>query len=304
MLKKFIVLLSLSGIAGTAALAAETSYLVETPSLGGGVYFASSSDENVLCQALGYGRAAVGSMSYEVRPSAEGKLISIDEFGDWSGSPLDQRVKSIVCVDWILPPVRATHRVSRPAHPRSKALFTASSDENGICDVAGFESGIPRTIVEGKNASGPRVTVDASGKITGGAPEGTPFVESVVCVSKAPSPIVELEPYFSRATRQTSCWTYDLSIRMKLDPEYARSAPNTWFDFPYRLSLPSGIEREDEISMAFFPTLQKFEDFTSVDSFLIDSRAGNAPSGKVTLRLGTVGNPLGTLSVPLPKRER
>ncbi len=171
----------------------DVSYLVVDPTFGDGIAVSSLSDQEGLCKALGFERAAFGSAVVDGKQF--GPAVLIDPTGALTGAALVSpgdglRIGQMVCVNQVGKPTFETAYVKKPRHQMSNVPFDTKSDQNGICKLQGYDaSAIGAATVDG-TYRGPMVTVDANGSVIGGsvAVDGAGVnIDALVC-SKAVGP--------------------------------------------------------------------------------------------------------------------
>jgi hypothetical protein len=177
----FALLLSVS------APAADKTYLLDQPRLDGHL-FDSESDEHGVCKAMGYERAALGSvlksgsgfhMTHVV--NRHGLIYRFGWIDRWNG----YWVKQILCVNKAR--ISAGMRnvlVHKPRHPESFAFFSTKSDATGICRLLGFRGTGGAVAPNGKGV-GPVVILNGEGEVIGGEVTtdsiGT-WISKVICL--------------------------------------------------------------------------------------------------------------------------
>jgi len=157
----------------------EKSVLLRKPvHQGSNLPFSTNSNEDGVCVALGYERAAANSSRTD---GFRYNAILVDDEGLVIGGPVSKAISQIVCMnssDKVQQKEKST-LVVRPKHDASRLPFSTASDEHGICIALGFEKaaqGSSRT--DGYRYD--TIQVDTTGKVVGG-PRST-AVGQIVCL--------------------------------------------------------------------------------------------------------------------------
>ena len=169
---------------------ADTSFLVTNPSLGDGVLVSASSNQNGMCKALGYEKAAVGSVVSDCKISSGISQVIINDDGSITQGDCGAdvcRIAQLICLNGVTRASDQTHLIVKPTHAQSKAPYSATSDQNGVCVSLGYDHAAVGSMIMDcrivNNLS--QVVVDASGSVVSGdLGQDVCRVEQLVCVSK------------------------------------------------------------------------------------------------------------------------
>jgi hypothetical protein len=171
----------------------DLSVLITNPSLGGRVLISSRSDQNGVCRAFGYERAAVGAISFGAK--YRGPMVNIDIEGNIRlGEVLTEAsglsVYSIICLNKVSAPKEKTFRIAFPKHNDSWAPYSSKSDQNGVCKSLGFvRAAVGSMIISRRNFEGLMVIAGADGTITSGEVSNGKAgfkVDTLVCINSLP----------------------------------------------------------------------------------------------------------------------
>ena len=179
----FVGLLSLPAFA-------DTSFLVTAPSLGDGVAISATSNQNGTCRALGYEKAAVGSAVLDCNIASGTSQAIVNDDGTVTQGDCGAdycRISQLLCLNVMTTTPNLTHLIKVPTHAQSKAPFSATSDQNGVCVSLGYHHAAVGSMIMDcrivNNLS--QVVVDASGSVVGGdLGQDICRIEQLVCVSK------------------------------------------------------------------------------------------------------------------------
>lgn len=172
----------------------EISYLLDYPALtlGSKVPFSRKSDENGICIALGYEKAAVGTRQSDnlyrgslVIVGANGLVASGEIASDYSKFV----TRSLVCINKIAASKEETVFVtgSQLVHSISSIPYSNKSSQNSVCKTLGYEKAVLGTMRSNNNYRGPLVILNEDGLITSGeiASDYSRYVmSSLVCIKK------------------------------------------------------------------------------------------------------------------------
>jgi hypothetical protein len=167
------------------------SALLSNPSLGDRILFSSASDQNGVCRAMGYERAAVGTMVRGVDFNAkvvvdDNGVIFRGENGDYQNGGHDS-ISEIVCVNKLNGPNNQTVTVIDPKHPTSGVVFSSVSNQDGVCKSQGYPRSANGSATRSVDFNS-KVIVDASGSIVGGEDGdyqrgGHDRIGSIICLN-------------------------------------------------------------------------------------------------------------------------
>ncbi len=166
----------------------DDSALLTYPSLGDQVLISSNSNQDGICKAFGYQRAAIGSMV--TGSQYRGPLIVIAYSGvvfagQVSNSQSGFEVKQLVCLNKLTEPQFKTFFVE-PLHLNAKVPFSSKSNQRGVCRALGYDDGAPGSAIFGNSYRGPMVVVNDNGDVVSGdvATSTSGFeINSLVCVN-------------------------------------------------------------------------------------------------------------------------
>jgi hypothetical protein len=173
----------------STAYQADLPELVQEPKLNH-LYFSNQSDQNGICRALGYERAAKGSM----KKSGEvvGLTVEVNSDGIVSGgNEVTARegywASELVCVN----PQSAKPNQETPVkidHPTLDGIyFSDSSNSDGVCRALHYDRAADGGRKKSGEAVGSVIAVDRTGKITGGGivTDKTGFwILEIICIQK------------------------------------------------------------------------------------------------------------------------
>ena len=171
-------------------LSGDLSALISNPSLGGGILMSNKSYENGVCRALGYERAAVGSIV--VGSVYRGPMVIVEENGSVSSgevatSSSGNEIRQIICLNKISSSNERTYKMSSPLHLDSKVPFSIKSYQNGVCRALGHERAAVGSIVVGSYYRGPMVIVSENGSVSSGEVATSSLgneIINLVCITK------------------------------------------------------------------------------------------------------------------------
>jgi hypothetical protein len=198
-MKKIILSLLMIVISNSYAMEAEEFYeetkgdlsvIFTYPSLGGRVLISSRSDQNGVCKAFGYERAAIGAVIYT--SDYKGPLVNIDpegkiRLGEVQTENSGLSIYRIICLNKISFSTERTILLINPSHNGSGAPYSSRSDQNGVCKSVGFgRAAVGSMMVSRTNFRGLMVIAGPEGTITGGevATGNSGFkIDQLVCVN-------------------------------------------------------------------------------------------------------------------------
>lgn len=148
----------------------ELSYRVNHPSAGGNVYFSNKSNQNGVCRALGFEKAAIGSA--ESSGAIVGPTLIVNDAGTVTGGEVVTSTTglwftSIICVNKLSQPLIQTFMRENPTHPTSNAYFSSRSSLTGVCKVLGYQGGGAGAAEHSGSVVPPVLIIDSTGKIEG-----------------------------------------------------------------------------------------------------------------------------------------
>ncbi len=169
----------------------DLSVILSNPSLGGRVLISSRSDQNGVCKAFGYERAASGAIMFSsnyqgsmINIGPEGKIRLGEVLSETSGLVITR----IICLNKISTQSERTILITNPGHNGSGAPYSSRSDQNGVCRSMGFFSAAVGSIMISRtNFRGVMVIAGSDGTITGGevATGNTGFkIDQIVCINQ------------------------------------------------------------------------------------------------------------------------
>lgn len=168
--------------------------LITNPSLGDGILIATKSSHNGVCKALGYERAAVGSV---VRgEKARGPMVIVQEDGSVGGGVIAHggalsanEIRQIICLNKFSDQKEFTHKLIKPLHLEAQVPFSENSNQTGVCKSLQYDRAAVGTKLIGEEYRGPMLIVQHDGSVLGGSVAGggalaTRDIYTLVCVSK------------------------------------------------------------------------------------------------------------------------
>ena len=169
---------------------------IDNPSMNG-IYFSSTSSQGGVCRALGFERAADGSM--QQNGSAVGSVIVVDESGHiTAGSEVNSAtgewISQILCINPLSNPPQADMPSLVNSPNLNNLNFSASSDQNGVCRAIGYERAAVGAFQQNGSAVGAVLNVNADGTIVSGSEVTSAtgeWISQLICVnqmSSAPLP--------------------------------------------------------------------------------------------------------------------
>jgi hypothetical protein len=181
MKKVVIALLALASFSALAQNLNEKSYLIKNPTHSNSeIPFAYYSDENGVCKALGYGRAAKGSSRYgEIALN-----VKVNSAGSVVASGIDYILQQIVCLNKTNVEIsESVVLVTEPRHADSNLLFQYYADQNGVCRNLGYLRGAVGSATYTDKTD--TISVNSDGEVIGG-----PYdygMGSILCVAEGSS---------------------------------------------------------------------------------------------------------------------
>lgn len=182
----FLLIVTFSAAASETRLLFDTSYLIKNPTHYGsdlgfsGYNFKSS--ETGLCRALGYERAAPGSMR---NSDSQFNAIQVNSEGYVIGGPKDYIVTQIICINKLSTYVGdISAKIINPGHPGSNLPYSAynfKSSEHGICKTLGYEKAASGSL-RNSDAQYNSIQVNSSGVVIGGPRDYV--VTQIICLNK------------------------------------------------------------------------------------------------------------------------
>jgi hypothetical protein len=171
----------------------DLSVIITNPTLGGRVLISSRSDQNGVCKAFGYERAALGAVIFD--GDYRGPMINIDlegkiKVGEVMNEISGLTIKKIICLNKISDKKERTFWITNPNHNNSWAPYSSKSDQNGVCKSLGFgRAAVGSMIISRKNFEGLMVIAGPEGTITSGevATGRSGFkIDDLVCINNLP----------------------------------------------------------------------------------------------------------------------
>lgn len=143
--------------------------IIGDPRTSGGVYFSGGSNENGVCLALGYEKAAVGATLYKTVQSFP--MVEVNSRGEVSGGDTGsnyRRISNIVCINQLDRYPLAGQILVNPSHPLSGQPFSGGSDENGVCIALGYTQAAVGATLYQTVRNTPMIEVNSRGNVSGG----------------------------------------------------------------------------------------------------------------------------------------
>jgi hypothetical protein len=205
-----------------------------------GVLFSSESDINGVCKALGYQKAA--NLTKDNDPTSRGTLIVVDENGkiirgEYADKSQGFGLKQVTCLNKVIG-YKAAENVEKISDLKiSGVLVSTSSNENGVCQVLGYERGVLKSGVPDSTARGVMLVIDNNGNPVKGeaATNTTGFnISELVCINKqsqqrisfvkVPNPTVQGKVLSSNSNATGTCkllgYKKGVDSSGDLDPSY------------------------------------------------------------------------------------
>lgn len=160
---------------------------IDQPSLNG-IYFSSTSDQSGVCRALGFERAAEGSI--QTSGSAVGPVIVADSNGRIANGTLVNSssgywISSILCINPIERPFETPELVNGPNI--NGLYFSSTSDQTDVCRALGYERAADGSAMTSGAAAGIVLVASSEGKIAGGAIVNSSsgyWISNLICVNR------------------------------------------------------------------------------------------------------------------------
>lgn len=171
------------GLLSSVSLFADTSELIINPEING-VHFSGGSDENGVCRALGYERAAVGATLY--KDVGRQPMVEVNRRGDVSGGDIGSnyhQIQQIVCLNLEGYPRFDLNLIHKPLLSGELAISGGSS-ENGVCKALGYEKAVVGASLYTDVSRKPMVEINNRGSVSGGD-IGSNYhqFDTIVCVN-------------------------------------------------------------------------------------------------------------------------
>ena len=185
-MKNFMILTAL--LSSFSAFSADVSRVVEWPLMADRISFSSESDQNGVCRAIGFERAAVGSATFaeksrmKVVAGADGKIVRGEDHDE------NLAIDKIICLN---PGLKRLESAAIAYGPQYKPYtletgdeinFSTNSSQDGVCRFLGFEKAA-KDGVYSHPTDNLKVVLDSKGKIVGGTSAGGREIMKMICLN-------------------------------------------------------------------------------------------------------------------------